>query len=111
QAKLGVSFVHTSSLPTLQPFSVDYSHGDRGSNKVLRPGDEGGQPMDLHRFWDGVITTSQNLTRLRNEATGSETGRSFSGISLPNWRAPTLSHGNQSDRRINLRLLVRPWRG
>ena len=24
--------------------------------------------MDLHRFWDGVSTTSQNLTRLRNEA-------------------------------------------
>jgi S1/P1 Nuclease len=28
-----------------------------------------GQPMDLHRFWDGVITSSSNLTRLRNEAT------------------------------------------
>ena len=25
--------------------------------------------MNLHRFWDGVITSSQNLTRLRNEAT------------------------------------------
>jgi hypothetical protein len=25
--------------------------------------------MDLHRFRDGVITSSQNLTRLRNEAT------------------------------------------
>jgi hypothetical protein len=25
--------------------------------------------MDLHRFWDGVITSSQNLTRLHNEAT------------------------------------------
>jgi len=25
--------------------------------------------MDLHRFWDGVITSSQNLTRLPNEAT------------------------------------------
>ena len=24
--------------------------------------------MDLHRFWDGVISSSQNLTRLRNEA-------------------------------------------
>jgi hypothetical protein len=24
--------------------------------------------MDLHRFWDGVITSSQNLDRLRNEA-------------------------------------------
>ena len=25
--------------------------------------------MDLHRFWDGVIISSQNLSRLRNEAT------------------------------------------
>jgi len=25
--------------------------------------------MDLHRFWDAVITSSSNLTRLRNEAT------------------------------------------
>jgi hypothetical protein len=25
--------------------------------------------MDLHRFWDGVITSNSNLTRLRNEAT------------------------------------------
>ena len=29
---------------------------------------QAGQPMDLHRFWDAVITSSQNLTRLRNEA-------------------------------------------
>jgi hypothetical protein len=25
--------------------------------------------MDLHRFWDGVITSSSNLRRLRNEVT------------------------------------------
>jgi hypothetical protein len=25
--------------------------------------------MDLHRFWDGVITSSMNVIRLRNEAT------------------------------------------
>src|SRR5437870_1339144 len=28
-----------------------------------------GQPMNLHGFWDGVITSSSNLIRLRNEAT------------------------------------------
>lgn len=28
-----------------------------------------GQPMDLHRFWDDVITSSGTLTRLRNAAT------------------------------------------
>ena len=27
------------------------------------------QPMDLHRFWDDVITSSTDITRLRNAAT------------------------------------------
>ena len=33
--------------------------------------------MDLHRFWDGVITSSQNLTRLRNEATALRNRQDF----------------------------------
>ena len=33
--------------------------------------------MDLHRFWDGVITSSQNVTRLRNEATALRTRQEF----------------------------------
>jgi hypothetical protein len=33
--------------------------------------------MDLHRFWDGVITSSSNLTRLRNEATALPNRREF----------------------------------
>jgi S1/P1 Nuclease len=33
--------------------------------------------MDLHRFWDGVITSSQNLTRLRNEATSLRNRQEF----------------------------------
>jgi S1/P1 nuclease len=36
-----------------------------------------GQPMDLHRFWDGVITSNQNLTRLRNEATALRNRQEF----------------------------------
>src|SRR5437016_4362903 len=36
-----------------------------------------GQPMDLHRFWDGVITSSSNLTRLRNEATALQNRQEF----------------------------------
>ena len=36
-----------------------------------------GQPIDLHRFWDGVITSSSNLTRLRNEATALRTRQEF----------------------------------
>jgi hypothetical protein len=33
--------------------------------------------MDLHRFWDGVITSSSNLTRLRNEATALRSRQEF----------------------------------
>src|SRR5215813_633367 len=38
---------------------------------------QAGQPMDLHRFWDAVITSSQNLTRLRNEATALRNQQEF----------------------------------
>ena len=33
--------------------------------------------MNLHRFWDGVITSSQNLTRLENEATALRNRQEF----------------------------------
>ena len=33
--------------------------------------------MDLHRFWDGVITSSSNMTRLRNEATALRNRQGF----------------------------------
>jgi hypothetical protein len=33
--------------------------------------------MDLHRFWDRVITSRSNLTRLRNEATGLRNQQEF----------------------------------
>jgi hypothetical protein len=46
--------------------------GDSGGNEIcVWVAEE--QPMDLHRFFDGVITSSQNLTRLRNEATALRT--------------------------------------
>jgi hypothetical protein len=38
---------------------------------------QAGQPMDLHRFWDGLITSSSNLTRLRNEATALRNRQEF----------------------------------
>ena len=56
-------------LHTAQIFNVDYPNGDRGGNEICIRVTQTGQPMDLHRFWDGVITSSSNLTRLRNEAT------------------------------------------
>ena len=33
--------------------------------------------MDLHRFWDSVVTSSQNLTRLRNDATALRNRQEF----------------------------------
>jgi S1/P1 Nuclease len=56
-------------LHTAQLFTVDYPQGDKGGNEICIRVTQTGQPMDLHRFWDGVITSSQNLTRLRNKAT------------------------------------------
>src|SRR5438093_1509023 len=55
-------------LHTAQLFTVEYPKGDRGGNEICVRVTQAGQPMDLHRFWDGVITSSSNLTRLRNEA-------------------------------------------
>ena len=49
-------------LHTAQLFMVDCPRGDRGGNEICVRVTEGGPPMDLHRFWDGVITSSQNLT-------------------------------------------------
>ena len=56
-------------LHTAQLFTVDYPNGDRGGNQTCVRVTQVAQPMNLHRFWDGVITSSSNLTRLRNEAT------------------------------------------
>jgi hypothetical protein len=56
-------------LHTTQIFTTDYPNGDRGGNEICIRPTPTSKPMDLHRFWDGVITSSQNHTRLRNEAT------------------------------------------
>ena len=64
-------------LHTAQLFTVDHPKGDRGGNEICVRVTQAGQPMDLHRFWDGVITSSQNLTRLRNEATALRNRQEF----------------------------------
>jgi len=56
-------------LHTAQLFTVEYPNGDRGGNEICVRVTQGRQATDLHRFWDGVITSTQNLTRLRNDAT------------------------------------------
>jgi hypothetical protein len=65
-------------LHTAQLFTVDYPQGDRGGNEICVRVTQTGQPMELHRFWDGVITSSSNLTRLRNEATALRNRQEFS---------------------------------
>jgi len=64
-------------LHTAQLFTVDYPQGDRGGNEICVLVTQAGQPRDLHRFWDGVITSSQNLTRLRSEATALRNRQEF----------------------------------
>src|SRR6266404_4990117 len=69
---------HPSALlHTAQLFTVEYLQGDRGGNKFCVRVTREGTPMDLHRFWDGVITSGSNLTRLRNEATALRNRQEF----------------------------------
>jgi hypothetical protein len=64
-------------LHTTQLFTVEYPKGDRGGNEICVRVTQSGQPINLHRFWDGVITSSQNLTRLQNEATALRNRQEF----------------------------------
>jgi hypothetical protein len=56
-------------LHTSQLFTAEYPKGDRGGNEICVRVTHARQSMDLHRFWDDVITSSSDLTRLRNAAT------------------------------------------
>jgi hypothetical protein len=69
-------------LHTAQLFTAEYPQGDRGGNEICVQARESRQPMDLHRFWDGVITSSSNLTRLRNEATALRNRQQFQRTQL-----------------------------
>jgi hypothetical protein len=64
-------------LHTAQIFTVYYPRGDQGGNEICVRVTPEGQPMNLHRFWDSVITSSSNLTRLRNEATALRNRQEF----------------------------------
>jgi S1/P1 Nuclease len=81
-------------LHTAQLFTVDYPNGDRGGNEICVRVTQAGRPMDLHRFWDGVITSSQNLTRLGNEATALRNRQEFQRSQL----TELASTENQSHR-------------
>ena len=53
-------------LHTAQLFTVEYPKGDRGGNEICVRVTQAGQPMDLHRFWDGVITSPSKSSRRRS---------------------------------------------
>jgi S1/P1 Nuclease len=67
-------------LHTVQLFTREYPHGDRGGNEVcIRLAPERA-PFDLHRLWDGLITSTNNVGGLRNIAT--ELLSKFSRVAL-----------------------------
>src|SRR5215475_1254811 len=83
-------------LHTAQLFTVDYPKGDRGGNEICVRVTQAGQPMDLHRFWDGVITSSTNLTRLRNDATTLRNRQEFQRSQLTEMVSTDFASWNRS---------------
>ena len=67
-------------LHTVQLFTREYPHGDRGGNEVCVRLAPEWAPLDLHRLWDGLITSTNNVGRLRNIAT--ELLNKFSRVGL-----------------------------
>lgn len=62
--------------------------------------------MELHRSWDGVITSSSNLTRLRNEATALRNHQEFQGSQLTELASTDFESGESKPptAEFNLRL-------
>lgn len=76
-------------LHSVQVFTADYPKGDRGGNQICVRPSATSKPMDLHRFWDGIITSSSNLTRLRNEATTVRNRPEFERVQLTELSSPS----------------------
>jgi S1/P1 Nuclease len=93
-------------LHTAQLFTVEYPQGDRGGNEICIRVTQAGQPMDLRRFWDGVITSSSNLTRLRNEATALRNRQKFQRSQLRELATLTLRRGPKRASRLPRSLLI-----
>jgi hypothetical protein len=55
-------------LHTAQLFTREYPTGDRGGNEICVRVEPDRAPLDLHRLWDGLITSSNNVNRLRRIA-------------------------------------------
>ena len=55
-------------LHTVQLFTREYPNGDRGGNEICIRVALNQAPLDLHSLWDRVITSSNNVDRLRKIA-------------------------------------------
>jgi len=56
-------------LYAIQLFSREYPKGDRGGGDFCVRVAQDHAALSLHRQWDGLITSSNNIGRLRNLAT------------------------------------------
>jgi hypothetical protein len=65
-------------LHTVQLFTAKYPNGDRGGNEICIRPMPNRKAMNLHEFWDDVITSSMNISRLRNRATALRNSDEFS---------------------------------
>jgi hypothetical protein len=83
------SFISWATYTTAQLFTVEYPQGDKGGNEICARVTQAGQPMDLHRFWDSVFTSSSNLTRLRNEAAALPNRQEFQRSQLTELEDPS----------------------
>ena len=64
-------------LHAVQLFSREYPHGDRGGIEMCVRPSLNARPIELHRLWDGLITSSGKVERLRSIT--SDLLRRFSG--------------------------------
>ena len=56
-------------LHTAQLFTSEYPDGDRGGNEICVRVAADRTPLNLHDLWDGLITSTNNVSRLRRIAT------------------------------------------
>jgi hypothetical protein len=62
-------------------FTREYPNGDRGGNEICVRVSPDRAPLNLHALWDGLITSTKDVERLRKLAT--ETRNKFSRSELP----------------------------
>ena len=78
-------------LHTVQLFTREYPNGDRGGNEICVRVAADRAAIDLHRLWDGLITSTNNVGQLSRIAT--ELLAKFSELGSGNWSNTTRKLG------------------